>query len=77
MGHNLKHATKWLSERIQSALHNLSQQQTRAAELLEQREAEYNAGQDWMIDRPEMEWSDAEEDFDIEDDVPLAEDSKV
>ena len=77
MGHNPKHATKWLSERIQSALHNLPQQQKRGVELLELREAEYNAGQDWMIERPEMEWSDAEEDFDIEEDVPLAKDNRV
>ena len=77
MGHNKKHANKWLSERIRSALRNLSLQQKRGVELLEQREAEHAAGQDWMTDRPEMEWSDAEDDFDIEDGVPLADNNRM
>ena len=77
MGHNKKHATKWLSERIKSALHNLSLQQKRGAELFEQREAEHAAGQDGQKTPSEMEWSDAEGDFNIEDDVPLADDNKV
>jgi hypothetical protein len=74
LGHSEGMANKWLNMRIKAALHNISQQQKRGVDLLCHREAEYTSGKmQEPEERSDVSWSDAEEKYDIEDDLPLDE----
>ena len=75
-GHNDKHARRWLSHRVHSALYYLGKQTMRGEELLDQRTAEAADLEDESEGSP-VEWSDAEGDFNIEDDIPLEADNKI
>ena len=60
--------------RTKAALYNISQQQKRGVEPLCHQEAEHTAGKmQEPEERSDVSWSDAEEKYDIEDDLPLDE----